>query len=100
MPQSFSERDLFLNSEENEFIFLMTGLITQNKNTVEEKCFFISDYLRDPTNNSWYLIKSKSFFEKFTWVNMWKSISRNNHYPIVLLFTKYSLISLVISYNL
>ena len=88
MPSNFIESDFIFGSQEMDSHFLMTGVIAQNRKNDKEIFYYLSDFLVDKTNNTWFLINSKSAFKNFAWAEMWKEIMKENQIPLVLLFSK------------
>lgn len=88
IPISFCDKSFISNSTEKYDTFLLNVIISQNRNNLEEKFYFINDYITKKSE-SWYMIFSKTELKKMTYLNLWREIYHQNHYPIVLIYVKY-----------
>ena len=101
IPVIFKDENFIKDSNEREFSFLLNGIITQNKTTPSLNVFFMSDYVNDKNNDTWYLFSSKKIEKKFNWSEMWKSIVLSNHIPIFLIYVRlYFFINIQINFYL
>ena len=91
IPISFQEESFIKDSNENEYCFLLTGVITQNK--FFQYSFYMSDYINDRYNNTWFSLSTNNLLtnngkQKFTWAEMWGNMISHENFPIVLLYVR------------
>lgn len=88
IPVSFCDNNFLNKSKEKYDTFILNVIISQNRNNLEEKFYFINDYITKK-DDSWYMLFSKKELKQMTYLNLWREIIRQDHYPIVLIYVKY-----------